>query len=177
MIEFYKDLIEVNKYLDYNVDENSYFGPINSPFGIFDVLKDYLNKSDKFIDIGCGYGNIVRTLNHFGFNASGIERNKDLNIYHSGLDIYYLDFLKEDFDIKDYNLIYLYRPILCQKQSELLLEKIYKNSSTNVKIVYLEPHDINQSYFKLLKELKVNEFRKISKIMVINRIKCVILAK
>ena len=86
------------------------------PVGLFivDIFDRYL-KGNKFIDVGCGFGNVVKLAKKFNMNSQGIEINKKYKKYHKQdeIKVKYLD--ARNFNYSNYDVIFLYRPMIKDK--------------------------------------------------------------
>lgn len=102
------------------------------------LLEKYYEPGFKLLDIGCGLGNILKLGNEIGYQSTGIEINESLKKYHEGLNVIYGDVLNIDLKfIKDFDVIYLYRPLGPLNKCNKLFEKLYKNCKDNCKIIYV----------------------------------------
>lgn len=137
----------VISYRDIGIDQKSN-GAFNiAPLLLYDHIKTlfigfkYLqNKKEdiRFLDVGCGTGNIIAMAKSFGANiTAGIEINTELKTYtkKSMIDkIYYEDALKFN-KYKDFNYIYFLRPFVKDSDMHKLLEKIITESDTGTIIL------------------------------------------
>ena len=141
------------------VDKNNYYEFVPSPVEIFEVLFPQLKKTTNFLDIGCGLGCILKTIETElpKVNCYGIEHNKNLKPYLEGLNISFIDAIQTKYDYSKYDTIYMYRPIKSQEKSKKLLSNILKTAK-NCKIIYLLPHnielDLNIKYSYLSNNIK-----------------------
>ena len=128
-------------------DENSYFPSVPSPLYIIDIINKCNESGFNFLDIGCGFGNLLKVAEKMGMNADGIELNESLSKYHKDLNVFYIDALKQEFDYNKYDVIYLFRPIFDNAKAEELFANIIKTAKIGCVIIYLEPHwDFDEYY-------------------------------
>lgn len=68
-------------------------------------------KSVKILDVGCGYGNIMRAAGALEYPiVHGIEIRKKYKSHHEGLEVFYKDALKFK-EYQHYDVIYAYCPM------------------------------------------------------------------
>ena len=94
------------------------------------LARDFLQKKRpesnlRFIDIGCGIGNIMLLAEMMGFSVFGIE--KDTPSFETAKDLIGAEHVSQEdiwqFDHLDkYDLIYYFRPF-CEKDTQLRFEK------------------------------------------------------
>lgn len=124
----------------------SRFGPVPSPLWIEELLNDFYKDGSKLLDIGCGFGNILKLSNEIGYKSTGIEINEDLSKHHKELDVIYGDVLNMDLSfIKKFDIIYTYRIIKETSICNELFNKIYNNMGDDSIIIYILPHIFNHS--------------------------------
>lgn len=106
--------------------------PISSYYidTLFKIRKLFKNNTiaPKFLDVGCGYGNVVALAKSFGFDAYGIEIRDTYKSIHDKIcygRVFYTDAFKFN-TYKEYNVIYLYCPIKNPDLMQELLIKIAK---------------------------------------------------
>jgi hypothetical protein len=94
------------------------------PFGVHQLIPSFIALKAlgcrRFLDVGCGVGNIVKTAEMVGFKSYGIECNQDLKKLQLTRNIGYIDAFEFDFYDK-YDLIYYFRP-MCDETSQLQFE-------------------------------------------------------
>jgi len=158
----YKQIID--EYLDESIckrtwkDGNGYFGHIMSPIVAEKLLMEYYKPGYKLMDIGCGLGNILRLSNYIGYKSWGVEINDKLSKYHDGLNVIYGDVLNIDLKfIKDFDILFLYRPIMGNDKSDQLFKLIYDNCKDSVKIIYLSPHEFDLTIYDKFNKIIENK--------------------
>lgn len=108
-----------------------------------------VNPEGNFLDIGSGLGNILQYARKVGFKnkVTGIEINTDLKKYNKVNDVIWKDVFECGDIIKDYDLIWLYRPLYSGVDMDKLLNFIKSNAKKEgVIIVYESPHNIPEKY-------------------------------
>lgn len=155
-IKYYEGLVNAKDYNIYDVDSESYFGPISSPVEILNVIDRYKIKGGKFIDIGCGYGHIINTIQKMDMKSYGVEINENLKEHISDFNVFFIDIIKEYFNFSEYDIIYLYRPIKDKDKCDLLLDKIINNSKDGSIIIYLLPHFNKNKVIQKTEKLEYN---------------------
>ena len=88
--------------------------------------------SPKFLDVGCGSGTIMKTVELLGAECSGIEFNKEYLPYTKEMDVRYENALEtpESF-FSEFDIIYMYRPIDNQEKALKLLDRVISNMKPN----------------------------------------------
>jgi len=106
------------------------------PVGTFitSIFEKYL-KGSKFVDIGCGFGNIVRLAEKFGMDASGIEIQTKYKEYHKDISVVYGDAKK--FNYSNLDVIYMYRPMVKDKDMYDIISQIFKTANVGTRIIYV----------------------------------------
>ena len=118
---------------------NDMYDSVPSPLFAINLIKKYSKPGYNFIDIGCGYGNIVRIAEELKLNSKGIELKKELKKYHQGISVDYTNAI--NYDYSNYDIIYLYRPISSIDKSNELFKQIFTTSKKGAIIIYIFPHD------------------------------------
>ena len=150
ILEQYSDVIDLKTGMLYTQNGKRSVG-INGRFEhipcdlvnrVNDMFK--LNPEGKFLDIGSGLGNILNYAKSVGFKkVTGIEINTDLKKYNIGNDVIWDDVFDCADIIKEYDLIWLYRPFFECSDMDRLLEFIKVNSKKEgVVILYESPHNL-----------------------------------
>ena len=172
-----KEYIDLENSTIYSDDETGSFAHLPSP-NVEKLLKRYYHKGSKLLDIGCGFGNILRLSNYIGYESTGIEINEKLSKYHKGLNVIYGDILNMNLNfIKEFDIIYLYRPIEPLDKCDKLFDLLYDNMKDSCKIIYLLPHDFSFNHIrkfnflvknKRIDGIKINVLKKIKGVKDIN---------
>lgn len=123
----------IGKYWGFHASDYGVFGVINS---IYKILKKNGIKKPKIIDIGCGIGNIVRVSNMIGLDSYGIEINKDLKKFHTGIKVEYGNIFSKLDLLKDKDIIYLYQPFRDENMEIKFMNKIYNHTKEDVVVIY-----------------------------------------
>lgn len=141
----FEETSDYGKLSEYEVNHTHYPYIALSTYLFLFTIKKVLNahpnlKSLSFLDVGAGIGEKVVIASYFFENVFGIEYNKvnveiSRNIYFCLLRnrlVNKNEIFKEgdalDFDYKDYDVIYYYRPMTAQEQMDKLFEKIIKTA-------------------------------------------------
>lgn len=111
----------------------------------------------KFLDIGCGIGNIVLLAYEIGFNAYGLEYNK--KIYDIAKDLVNEDriFKGDMTNFKkygEYDVLYYYAPIYDRKIMNEFVEKLVKAVKPGA---YVIPHEQDPA-FRIPKKFETVKF-------------------
>lgn len=131
--------------------------PIAAPEQVVRCLVEYYKNGFSLLDIGAGYGNIMKISEIIGYKSTGIEL-KDTSEYTKGLDIIYDDFFNVDCDIiSKFDVIYFYRPFQNEDQMDIFLDKVHNCSKTGAVIIYLQPHIYGPEGLKKYKKFKFIE--------------------
>jgi 2-polyprenyl-3-methyl-5-hydroxy-6-metoxy-1,4-benzoquinol methylase len=122
---------------DYDLkDGTKCFGFIPYPYNsaLNYTLTNIYNKFDrsvnwpKFLDIGCGIGNIVMLANLIGFTSDGIEYDPKIYKVAKHLELYRSTIFKGDMRkfkrYHEYDVLYYYRPILCDEAMKKFSHKL-----------------------------------------------------
>lgn len=124
----YENYIKNNRFT-YNRDDNN-FGYIPLPSAKLKNINDYYEEGFKFLDLGCGPGNILNFANNCGYDVTGVEFDptfkdslKDFN--HLIDDI---NNLPEEF-FSDFDFIYSYVPL--KNGFKDFLNKVINNMKVN----------------------------------------------
>jgi 2-polyprenyl-3-methyl-5-hydroxy-6-metoxy-1,4-benzoquinol methylase len=114
--------------------------PVASHEDVIETLFKYYKPGYSLLDIGAGYGNIMRISEIIGYKVKGIEL-KDTKKYTKGLDIIYDDFFNVSSDIiSEFDVIYFYRPFTDSHDMDILLKKLDSDCKTGAIIIYNYPH-------------------------------------
>jgi 2-polyprenyl-3-methyl-5-hydroxy-6-metoxy-1,4-benzoquinol methylase len=126
-------------------NKEGYFEELPSPELSEDLLIEYYQPGFKLLDIGCGIGNILRMGRSIGYDTTGVEINKKLEKHHEGLNVIYGDILSmPNYNfLKEFDVIYLYRPIEPLNKCDKLFEILHKYCKPTVIIIYLLPSQLN----------------------------------
>ncbi len=119
-MEYSKNIKDYNKFIDKliakginNHDPNlTYWGYVISDFSNLFMVNRMFKPGMKFVDLGCGAGNILRFAKNVGYDVTGVEFDKSFKSYlktykHLIQDMTLLD---NDF-YKEFDVIYVYRPL------------------------------------------------------------------
>lgn len=115
---------------------------IVSDFDILNILNTIIqnfNKKLKLCDMGCGYGNIIYFAEKLGYDTLGIEvQTLYNNTYNKlGLNVINDDLLTMDYSfLKDFDVVYFYRPICDGKLMKHIIDKTY-NKMKNGSLIIL----------------------------------------
>lgn len=113
------------------------------PYGartIYDILSRIREKypdHKKFLDVGCGIGNILSIARILGFQSTGIEYNEAYHQYLINPRTTNVEWM-DAFDFEkyyDYDIIYLYRPISNNDKMRQLMLKIVKEMRNGALII------------------------------------------
>jgi SAM-dependent methyltransferase len=128
-------------------NSEGYFEELPAHDFVEDLITKYYKPGFKFLDIGCGLGNILRLANEIGYKSTGIEINTDLKKHHNGLNVIYGDVLKLNTYnfLRDFDVIYLYRPINDIVKSNKLFEILHKYCKNECKILYVLPSPLDMN--------------------------------
>lgn len=138
-----KDYDDLSKKRGVKPNEEGYFEELPSKGIAEELLEEYYKPGFKLLDIGCGLGNILKMGNEIGYQSTGIEINEELKKYHNDLNVIYGDVLKMDLRfIREFDIIYLYRPIGSLDKCDDLFQKIYDNCKDSCIIIYLYPSQL-----------------------------------
>jgi 2-polyprenyl-3-methyl-5-hydroxy-6-metoxy-1,4-benzoquinol methylase len=137
------------------LEQNSYdlkdgtkcFGFIPYPYSnsVIHSLTNIYNRFDrsvnwpKFLDIGCGIGNIVMLANLVGFTAHGLEYNPKIYKIAKRLEQYRSIIFRGDMRkfkrYREYDVLYYYRPIVSTKEMEEFSHKLAKSMKPGAYII------------------------------------------
>lgn len=102
--EYYDNLFR--KFKHYSLDVNGYDSPWNK---VYKLVKKFLNKDERILELGCGTGQFAEVLISEGFNyiygmdfsQQGISMAKERckKDFFECVDLYDFDFTKIDFDV------------------------------------------------------------------------------
>jgi SAM-dependent methyltransferase len=117
------------------------------PTGLFitSIFEEYL-KGSKFIDIGCGFGNIVRLAEKFGMDAAGIEIQTKYKEYHNDISVVYQNAKK--FNYSNLDVIYMYRPMTKDKDMYDIISQILKTANVGTRVIYVRYDIVAPCKFK-----------------------------
>ncbi len=106
------------------------------PAGTFivEVFEEFL-KGKKFLDVGCGYGNVVRLAHKFDMISSGIEIDRKYKLYHNDIKVQYKN--AKTFNYSDYDTIFLYRPMHKDKDMYDIIYQIINTAKPKTRIIYV----------------------------------------
>lgn len=126
-------------------NKEGYFEELPSRDLAEELLTKYYKPGFKLLDIGCGIGNILKLGNAIGYESTGIEINRGLEKFHRGLNVIYGDILiMPNYNFfKQFDVIYLYRPIEPLNKCDRLFEILYQYCKPTVVIIYLLPSQLN----------------------------------
>lgn len=103
--------LSFKKLLDYNKNYN-YWGNIPIEVEHLECLYDIYQPGMKFIDLGCGVGNVLRYAKNIGYDVTGIEFNEKFKEHLTNYDVLYQDVRKIDFNLlRKFDVIYSYKPL------------------------------------------------------------------
>ncbi len=75
---------------------------------LYDIYKPKM----KFLDLGCGAGNVLRYSSNIGYDVTGVEFDKNLTKYLGNYSYICQDITKLDKSyFNDFDVIYSYRPL------------------------------------------------------------------
>ena len=103
-----------------------------------------LNNNATLLDVGSGLGNIVKLGNAIGFKSSGIEINTELKPWNEGLNITWGNFFEQGELMRDKDIIYMYRPLVKEKDMDKLLRHVLANTKDSV-LIYIKSTHLNCS--------------------------------
>lgn len=97
--------------IDNNVDQKSeFFNNIIIDVRFLKDLYKIYQPNLKFLELGCGVGNVLRFAKNIGFKVTGIEINQ--NLIQNTEEVINMDILNYPVEnYKDYDVIYIYRPL------------------------------------------------------------------
>jgi SAM-dependent methyltransferase len=134
-----KDYLLYQQYLKekgvFDYDKNhSYWGnvPITSP--VLKPLYKIFKQGMKFLDLGCGAGNVLRFADNIGYNVKGIEFNAELLKYTGAYKTEIKDIRELDENIySTFDVIYTYRPLKLELEEYLV--RVIQNMKTGSFII------------------------------------------
>lgn len=95
---------------------------VNKLKGLYHVYKPNM----KFLDLGCGVGNVLRYAKNIGYDVFGVEFNEELTRYLGDYNFIIKDITKlEDNFYSDFDIIYAYRPL--KNEFESYINKVVNN--------------------------------------------------
>ena len=95
----------------------------------------------KFLDMGSGLGNILKFATKVGFKkVTGVEINEQLKSHNEGLNVIWANFYDCANLIKDFDIIYLYRPFVNDEDMDKLISFIKLHCSNDTIIYYHGTH-------------------------------------
>jgi len=137
--QFYLNLFKKTKKIGGFKDKDN--NPLGNKFdaiptGLFitSIFEKYL-KGSKFIDIGCGLGNVIRLAEKFGMNSTGIEIQTKYKVYHKDISVVYEDAKK--FNYSNLDVIYMYRPMVKDKDMYDIISQILNTANVGTRIIYV----------------------------------------
>ena len=101
----HKDLINQDR-------DSKYWGFIPVRYSLLSPLYNIYTKGSKFLDLGCGNGNVLRYAKNIGYDVTGVEIDKSFEKYLTDYNyvINNIELLDNDF-YKNFDIIYSYIPI------------------------------------------------------------------
>lgn len=140
-MEYRDNKIDYNNYLDYLKSENlideddslDYWSNYPIDVDSLKVLYRIYKKGYKFLDLGCGCGQVLRFSNNIGYDVEGIDFNKKYDIYNKDYKYTNKDIRKIK-SFKKWDIIYLYRPSK-DKDLDILINKVIDGSNIGTLIV------------------------------------------
>lgn len=126
--------------------EGYYWGNIPINISSLRVIDTIYKPKFKFLDLGCGSGNVLEYAKNIGYDVFGVEYDKSLEKYLH--EYKYLIYNIEDLDEKffeDFDVIYSYLPL--KKNKEKFLKKVIKGMKIN-SLLYIPYNTINDSRVK-----------------------------
>lgn len=119
--------------------------------------------SPKFLDVGCGSGTIMKTVELLGVECSGIEFNKEYLPYTKEMDVRYENALEtpESF-FNDFDIIYMYRPIDEQEKALKLLDRVISNMKPNSILITFN--------YQIEMDILLNKFTELEKLVPFNMV-------
>lgn len=106
-----------------------YWGNILVNDVYLNVLYQIYKPEMKFLDLGCGAGNVLRFASNIGYDVTGVEFNPELTKHITSHKVITEDITKLDLEFyKDFDVVYAYRPLKDNLNSYL------KTVSDNMKL-------------------------------------------
>ena len=107
----YQEYLKKEGILDFDRDKE-YWGNVPITTKHLKCLYKYFKPNMKFLDLGCGAGNVLRFAKNIGFDVTGVEFDKKLIPYLN--DYKYLNQNIKELDkefYSDFDIIYSYKPL------------------------------------------------------------------
>jgi len=122
---------------------------------------------ETFLDVGCGYGNIMALANFNGFKVSGIEIDKRLidigkTLWGKGFKFYNENAFKFK-KYKDFDVIYYYCPmrdVEKEKELEEIIERKMKKGAYLIPCLKQSFKIVNKKNFVVINGLPLTIYRK-----------------
>jgi hypothetical protein len=136
-------------------DQKESFSFIPGGF-IPEALKNVLNdlkkthprrKVFKFVDLGCGIGNIVIMAEAIGFKAYGVENDPRLENLKKQSSWFKFEDIMET-DLNEYDVLYFYRPFQNYKFEDKFEKRIMRDMKVGAYIYPLGEWPVNKKYFE-----------------------------
>ena len=137
--------LELNSY--YLKDVTKCFGFIPYPYNsrLIQSLTNIYNKFDrsakwpKFLDIGCGIGNMVILANLIGFTSDGLEYDPKIYKIAKHLEQHRSTIFRGDMrefeQYHEYDVLYYYRPIVATREMTEFSHKLAKSMKPGAYII------------------------------------------
>ena len=91
-------------------DKSEFFNNIIIDVRFLKDLYKIYQPNLTFLELGCGVGNVLRFAKNIGFKVTGIEINQ--NLIQDNIEVINMDIQKYPAEnYKDYDVIYIYRPL------------------------------------------------------------------
>lgn len=114
------DNIEYNKLVNYfKVDcdlkfekDLDYWGYTAIDYNYINCLEELYNDGDRFLELGCGPGNVLKVAKDFGYDVTGVEIDKKYEEYLKDYNYIIGDITKLDYDFYNkFDFIYTHKPL------------------------------------------------------------------
>ena len=107
-----------------NTDYENHYGYITAHKDKLAPLYDIFVEGMTFVDLGCGAGNVLRYATNIGYDVTGVDFDKNLLEHAKDYNTIQSKFedLEDDF-YKDFDVIYIYRP-LKKEELKIYIDKI-----------------------------------------------------
>jgi SAM-dependent methyltransferase len=108
-------------------------------YTIIRAKDDYINGHIKFLDIGCGIGNIVLLASVSGFYADGLEYNRDTykvakQVCKYNMKVFHGD-MRKFRHYKEYDVLYYYQPISDGEEMEKFSFKLSREMKPGAYVI------------------------------------------